>query len=87
MLDLINGRIDAYIYDEPANEIFVNTKGKGLFHNQMTLFNEPIAIGVRKGETELLYNINMILKQMGETGKLDSLNTKWFVNLNYLDEL
>lgn len=87
MLDLINGRIDAYIYDEPSNEIFVNTKGKGLFHNQMTLLNEPIAIGVRKGETDLLYNINLILKQMGDTGKLESLNNKWFVNLDYLNEL
>ena len=40
--------------------------------------DEEYAIGIRKGDTELLEAINSALKEISENGKSKEISEKWF---------
>jgi ABC-type amino acid transport substrate-binding protein len=67
-LELGNERVDAIIIDI-----------KGGFKTVGGAFTEELfGIAVKKGNTELLEQINEVLAELEESGKFDELLTKWF---------
>ena len=56
------------IRDNPAKQI----------DNKFILKNSPCYIGVRKGDTELLEQVNGIIANLKQSGKLNELSLKWF---------
>ena len=76
-LELGNERVDAIIIDIPVAERYIEIKGG--FKTVGGAFTEEFfGIAVKKGNTELLEQINEVLAELEESGKFDELLTKWF---------
>lgn len=78
--DMLNGNLDAAVCDSMIASDFVlaNDNYKG----QLKVAGEPfttedIAIGVKKGNSELLELVNKGLQMMIEDGSFDALKAKW----------
>ncbi|MDH7516986.1 MAG: basic amino acid ABC transporter substrate-binding protein [Candidatus Thermoplasmatota archaeon] len=78
LLDLIAGKIDAIIVDYPTGVALIKDK-PGLKLIGMPFTNEFYGIAVKKGEKALVDEINSVIVSLGETGKMDELKEKWFL--------
>lgn len=74
-LDLKNGSIDAVVLDElPAEEIVKRNPSLKIIRDPYFAANkEEYAIAVKKGNTELLNNINAAIKNMKSNGDYEKL--------------
>lgn len=88
VIELINGKVDAFIYDLPFNSIAVKEKGKGKLVLLETPFTqEPISWGVRKGDVDFLNWLNNFLVQLKYDGDYDKIYKKWFQDDAWLKEI
>ncbi len=89
--EVLNGKADAFIFDQPYNVLFMSGKGKGrLVHLDTPLTYEPLGWAVRKGDPDFLNWLNNFLRQMQEDkvlGFSDGLYKKWFVDTKWLDRV
>lgn len=75
--DLVAGRIDAVVIDDfPAKKFVAKNSGKLVKLND-ALTVEHYAIGVKKGNKELVNTINDVLKEMKSSGEFDKLISKY----------
>lgn len=72
--DLINGKIDAVVIDSPTAEVFI-AKNPGLkgVEDPEVFAEEHFAIAVKKGNAELLAEINTIIKKLKDAGEFDRI--------------
>ncbi len=86
--EVLNGKADAMIYDQPYNVLFMSNKGKDkLVHLDAPLTYEPLGWAVRKGDPDFLNWLNNFLRQMQEDkvlGFSDGLYEKWLVDTKWL---
>lgn len=86
--ELLSGKADAFLYDQPYNVLFMSDKGKGkLIHLDTPLTYEPLAWAIRKGDPDFLNWLNNFLRQMQEDkvlGFSDNLYKKWLVDTKWL---
>ncbi len=75
--DVVNGKVDAVVIDEePAKKIVENYEGVKIL--EAPFINEEYAIAVKKGNTELLEEMNKSLEGLIEDGTYDELYKKFF---------
>ena len=68
--DLKNGKIDGIIIDQyPAEEMVASNDTLTILNG--TLFEDKYAIAVKKGNQELLDQINKVIKQLKDDGKIE----------------
>lgn len=79
VLEVVNGRVDAFVYDLPFNATFVATKGKGkvIFLDQPFTY-EPLAVAVRRGDPDILNWMNNFFNQIENDGTMAKLKSRWF---------
>lgn len=78
LTDLKTGRLDAVVIDEVVIEYYM-TKEEGVFKKlDGSLAVEQYGIGVKKGNEELLENLQNALDTMNEDGTAAEISTKWF---------
>lgn len=79
-LDLKAGRIDGLLIDKVFADYYIAKQAdmKGLVIIPSEFENENFAIGVRKGDSELLKVINDGLAKSTETGTAQKISQKWF---------
>ena len=86
--EVLNGKADAMIYDQPYNSIFMADKGKDkLIHLDKPLTYEPLGWAIRKGDPDFLNWLNNFLRQAQEdnvVGLSDELYQKWLVDTTWL---
>ena len=86
--EVLSGRADAFVYDQPYNVLFMTNKGKGkLIHLDTPLTYEPLGWAIRKGDPDFLNWLNNFLRQMQEDKVInfsDKLYKKWLVNTKWL---
>ncbi len=87
-LDLVNGKIDAWVYDMPYNVVAVAQQG----HGKVTLIEkpftfEPIAWGVRKGDPDFLNWLDNYMYQIKHDGTYAKIYEKWFQGNSWLKEI
>ncbi len=86
--EVLGGRADAMVYDQPYNVLFMSDKGKGkLVHLDIPLTYEPLGWAIRKGDPDFLNWLNNFLRQMQEDKVLnfsDDLYKKWLVDTTWL---
>ena len=72
--ELVNGKIDAAVIDSPTAESFIkeNPEIKGVTDDEF-FATEEYAIGVKKGNTELLEKVNAALKEIKEAGRIEEI--------------
>lgn len=73
---LTQGKIDAVIVDSQTAKEFVN-EVKGIKALDSSYSDEAYAIGVKKGNTELLNAVNAALAELKSEGKLDEIVTQY----------
>lgn len=68
--DLKNGKVDCIVMDQyPAEELVAANEELSVLDG--TLFEDKYAIAVKKGNTELLDEINKVIDKLIEEGKID----------------
>ncbi len=86
--EVLNGRADAFVYDQPYNILFMSDKGKGkLIHLDQPLTYEPLGWAIRKGDPDFLNWLNNFLRQVKEDKVVDfynKLNQKWLKDTAWL---
>lgn len=89
--EVLNGKAEAMVYDQPYNAIFMSDKGKDkLIHLDAPLTYEPLGFAVRKGDPDFINWLNNFLRQMKEDkviGFSDELYQKWLVDTNWLNRV
>jgi polar amino acid transport system substrate-binding protein len=88
VMEVVNGRIDAFVYDAPYNILYANGKGKGKVHHLTETFTyEPIAVAVLKGDHDFLNWINHFLRQIKKDGRFQKIYQSWFVDTSWLKKV
>ncbi|VEN74590.1 Amino acid ABC transporter substrate-binding protein [Candidatus Desulfarcum epimagneticum] len=84
-MEVISGKIDAFVYDLPFNAIMASDKGKGkIVHLDKPFTFEPLAWAVRKDDPDFLNWMNNFLFQMKNDGRYDKIYAKWFKSSDWL---
>jgi polar amino acid transport system substrate-binding protein len=88
VMELVNGKIDAFIYDLPSNAIAVAQKGAGkLVHLDEPFTKEPLAWAIRRGDPDFLNWLNNFMRQVKHDGVYDQIYRKWFQDEAWLKEI
>lgn len=88
LLDVVNGKADAFIYDAPYNAVAVNKSGAGkLVYLDQPFTYEPLAFGLKQGDYDSLNWINNYLQQAREDGTYARIHAKWFKSTEWLKEM
>ncbi len=89
--EVLNGKADAFINDQPYNAVFMDSKGEGkLVHLDTPLTYEPLSFAIRKGDPDFLNWLNNFLRQIKEDKVLnlhEKLYEKWFVDTKWLKKV
>ena len=75
--DLISGRLDAVVIDNFPADKFVSKNADKIVKLDEELTQEEYAIAVKKGNQELLDEINGVLKELKDSGELDQIVSKY----------
>ncbi|MEJ2057139.1 MAG: transporter substrate-binding domain-containing protein, partial [Desulfofustis sp.] len=88
VMELINGKIDAFIYDLPFNAIAHAEKGGGkIFHLDEPFTYEPLAWAIKKGDPDFLNWLNNFMFQVKNDGTYEKIYNKWFESDDWLKEI
>ena len=88
MLEVVNGKIDAFIYDMPYNAVAVSQRGGGkVTHLDKAFTFEPLAWGIRKGDPDFLNWLDNFMHQIKNDGTYDKIYQKWFQDDAWLKEI
>jgi polar amino acid transport system substrate-binding protein len=88
VLEAVNGKIDAFIYDMPYNAVAISQRGQGkLVHLDTPFTYEPLAWAIRKGDFDFVNWLNNFLFQVKNDGTYDKIYKKWFVSDTWMKEL
>ena len=88
VMELSNGKIDAFIYDLPFNSIAVGQKGAGKFvHLDEPFTKEPLAWAIRRGDPDFLNWLENFMSQIKYDGVYDKIYAKWFHDDAWLKEI
>ena len=88
VMDLLNGKIDAFVYDLPFNAIAFAEKGqKKLILLDEPFTYEPLAWAVNKGNADFINWLDNFLVQAKNDGTYDKIYKKWFLSDAWLKDL
>jgi polar amino acid transport system substrate-binding protein len=88
VMELINGKIDAFIYDMPFNAIAYSEKGGDKIYHIMKPFTyEPLAWAVKKGDPDFLNWLNNFMFQIENDGTYEKIYEKWFQDDSWRKEI
>ena len=88
VLELINGKLDAFVYDMPYNAIaFVQRGGEKIYHLNEPFTYEPLAWAIRQGDVDFLNWLNNFMFQVKNDGTYEKIFKKWFGSDAWLKEI
>lgn len=88
VMEVVNGKIDAFVYDMPFNAIAFSEKGQGkIVHLDTPFTKEPLAWAIRKGDVDFLNWLNNFMAQLKYDGVYDKIYEKWFQDDAWLKEI
>jgi len=88
VIDVVNGKADAFVYDLPFCVVANAQKGEGKLEFLDKPFTyEPLAWGVRKGDPDFLNWLNNFLNQVKNDGTYDKIYNKWIKGKKWMREL
>lgn len=88
VMELVNGKIDAFIYDLPFNSIAVGQKGAGkIVHLDDPFTKEPLAWAIKRGDVDFLNWLNNFMAQVKYDGVYDKIYKKWFQDSAWMKEI
>jgi polar amino acid transport system substrate-binding protein len=88
VMDVVNGKADAFVYDSPYNVVAVEKAGAGkLVFLEEPFTYEPLAFGLKKGDYDSINYINNFLHQIKHDGTYARIHDKWFKSKDWLKEM
>ncbi|MFT5727397.1 MAG: polar amino acid transport system substrate-binding protein [Desulforhopalus sp.] len=88
VMELVNGKIDAFVYDLPFNTIAVGQKGVGkIVHLDEPFTKEPLAWAIKRGDADFLNWLNNFMAQVKYDGVYDKIYKKWFQDSAWMKEI
>ncbi len=88
VMDLVNGKIDAFVYDLPYMAIANAQKSEGkLFFLDEPFTYEPLGWAIRHGNADFLNWLNNFLAQMKNDGTYDKIYAKWISSDDWVKKL
>ena len=88
VLELVNGKIDAFVYDMPYNAAAWVQRGQGKVYHLDTPFTyEPLAWAVKKGDYDFINWLNNFMIQVKNDGTYDKIYKKWFEDDAWMKEI
>jgi polar amino acid transport system substrate-binding protein len=84
VLEVINGKADAYVYDQPNCVVIMAQQGAGklVFLDQPFTY-EPLAWAITKGDPDFMNWLNNFLKQIKNDGRYDMIYNKWIKSTDW----
>jgi len=82
VMEVVAGRADAWQWDIPASSFHVgrNSDKVYLVEIPVTEYKEHLGFAIRKGDFVFLNWLNLFIMDLKESGKLNELYNKWFVD-------
>lgn len=88
VMETVNGRVDAFIYDSPYNLVANVQRGEGrLVFLDEPFTDEPIGWAIAQGDPEFLKAINGFLAKIKKDGTYAKLHQKWFKSTDWLQDV
>lgn len=85
VLEVINGKADAFVYDLPFCVVVMVMQGKGkLTFLDKPFTYEPLAWAIRKGDPDFLNWLNNFLRQIKNDGRYERFYNKWIMNTDWI---
>lgn len=75
--ELKNGKLDAVVIDSATAKALAEKNDLKVVDDPAVFEAEKYAIAIQKGNTELLEQVNKVLKEMTENGEIDALAEKY----------
>lgn len=75
--DVKNGKLDAVVIDSATGKALAEANGLKVVEDPEAFESEEYAIAVKKGNTELLDQINSVLAEMKANGEIEELAVKY----------
>ncbi|SEA47991.1 amino acid ABC transporter substrate-binding protein, PAAT family (TC 3.A.1.3.-) [Desulfuromusa kysingii] len=86
--DLVNGQIDAFVYDLPYMEIAYAQKGENkLVYLDKPFTYEPLGWAIRRGNHDFLNWLNNYMTQVRSDGTYDKIYAKWIQSDAWLKQI
>lgn len=86
--DLVNGKIDAFVYDLPYMEIAYKQKSEGkLTYLNKPFTYEPLGWAIRRGNFDFLNWLNNYLAQVKSDGTYAKIYAKWIQSDAWLEQI
>lgn len=87
-LEVVNGKADAFIFDESYNVIALQRMGNNrVLHLDQPVTKEPIAFAVMQGDYDSVNWINNFLDQIKNDGTYNKIYSKWFERMDWLTDM
>jgi polar amino acid transport system substrate-binding protein len=84
VLEVINGKADAYVYDQPNCVVIMAEQGAGkLIFLDKPFTYEPLAWAIKKGDPDFLNWLNNFLRQLKNDGRYDRVYDKWIKSTDW----
>ncbi|MBT0100796.1 transporter substrate-binding domain-containing protein [Vibrio alginolyticus] len=87
VLEVANGKVDAFVYDFPYNSIYVAENKGQLMHLAKPFTYEPLGWAVPQGNPDTLNFLNNYLRQIKGDGTYDRIYDKWFNDDKWLKQV
>ena len=82
VMEVVAGRADAWQWDIPATSFHVGRNQDKVYMVEVpkSEHREHLGFAIRKGDVVFLNWLNLFIMELNESGKLDELYKKWFVD-------
>ncbi|MBL8260347.1 MAG: transporter substrate-binding domain-containing protein [Candidatus Competibacteraceae bacterium] len=88
VMEVVNGKVDAFVYDAPYNLVANVQRGEGkLIFLDQPFTEEPIGWAIAKGDPDFLKAINDFLAKIKQDTTHQKLLHKWFKNTDWLKDV
>lgn len=87
-LEVVNGKADAYVYDQPNCVVLMAQQGVGkvVFLDKPFTY-EPLAWAVKRGDPDFLNWLNNFLRQLKNDGRYDVFYNKWIKSTEWYNNI
>jgi polar amino acid transport system substrate-binding protein len=88
VLEVVNGKADAFVYDLPYCVVALAQQGAGklLFLDQPFTY-EPLAWAINQGDPDFLNWLNNFLRQVKNDGRYDQIYNKWIRSTDWVKDI
>lgn len=87
VLEVANGKADAFVYDLPFNALYASQNEGQVTHLGKPFTYEPLGWAIRKGDPDFLNFLNNFLRQIKGDGSYDRIYKKWFESSSWLKQV